>query len=319
LNSDLFAPMTERTIVSPRRPGAIAASFVVITAFVGLVLGSLIGWAVWGVAVGVAVALIGIFWAYASAISVVMGISRAQVVTEQQHPRLHNLVEGVCMTAGVRPPMIFVIADTAPNALVVAVSPNKSALAVTTGMLVDCDRVELEAVVAHLVARLRSGQAIAGTLTAVLIGAPLLLSQLGLRAKWWGGGRVGRDQDPEPRRTLGASVAAGCGTVAASVLSPLLSPLLRLFVPADLILHADYAACQITRYPPAMISVLAKNSEPSVKSTTSVTHCGLGVTNHLWLLPAISGLDGEGPLARQHRYFLAHPPTSDRIASLKEL
>lgn len=311
--------MTERITVSPRRPGAIAASFVVITAFAGFVVGSLVGQAIGGVIAGVVLALVGIFWAYSSAIAVVMRLSRAEVVTEQQHPRLFNLVEGVCMSAGVEPPAIFVISDTAPNALVVAVSPNKSALAVTTGMLMDCDRVELEAVVAHLVSRLRSGQAIAGTLSAVLIGAPLLLSQLGLRAKWWNGGRHGHQQDYQPQRSFGTAIASGGGAIAASVLSPVLAPILRLFVPAELILQADHAACQITRYPPALISVLARNSVASAETTISAVHSGLGVSNHLWLLPAISGVDAGGPLARYHRHFSAHPPTLDRITSLKEL
>jgi heat shock protein HtpX len=319
LNSELSAPMTERTTVSPRRPGAIAASYVVITALVAMVLGSLIGRALLGVVLGVALAVFGIIWAYTSANSLLLRVSRAKTATEQQQPRLHNLVHGVCMTAGVQPPEIYVIDDLAPNALVVAVSPQKSALAVTTGMLMDCDRVELEGVVAHLVSRLRSGQAIAGTLTAVLIGAPLLLSQLGLRAKWWNGGRNGHPQDPQTERSLGASILAGCGAVAAALLSPLLSPLLRLFVPTELIRQADLAACQLTRYPPAIISVLDRGAGVVSPGPSSVTHSGLGVTNHLWMLPAIGGLDGEVPISRYHRYFRAHPPTSDRISSLKEL
>jgi heat shock protein HtpX len=320
--------MAERTSVSPRRPGLIAAVFVGITAIAGLFLGAIFGFALVGLLLGVALALVGIVWAYASGIAVLMRVLRAEQVSEREQPRLHNLVEGLCMTAGVvTPPVLHVIDDAAPNAVVVAVSPNKSAIAITTGMLMACDRVELEAVVAHLVARLRSGYAIAGSLTTLLIGAPLLLGQLGVRKKWWDGGRrssQGEQSHVQERyqvaqRSSMATLASGGGALMLSVLTPLLTPPIRVFVPRDLVRQADLAACQITRYPPALISVLARSADESGQTALPVSHAALGVTNHLWFLGAISGLDGQGPLTRFHRSLLAHPPTEGRIAFLKEL
>jgi len=316
--------MAERTSVPPRRPGAIAAVFVGITAILGMLLGALIGFAVAGLLFGIGLALVGIVWAYASGINVLMRVMRAEKVSDRQQPRLSNLVEGLCMTAGVTPPEIHIIDDTAPNAVVVAVSPNKSAIAVTTGMLLACDRVELEAVVAHLVARLRSGYAIAGSLTTLLIGAPLLLAQLGVRKKWWDGGRnPGNSNQAEAGsaelRSSSVALKSGAGALMLSVLTPLLSPPIRLFVPTDLVRQADLAACQITRYPPALIAVLSRSSDASSDTYSPVSHAALGVTNHLWFLGAISGLNGQGPLTRFHRSLLAHPPTEDRISFLKEL
>jgi heat shock protein HtpX len=313
--------MAERTSVPPRRPGAIAAVFVAITSLVGLILGALLGSGLIGLLLGVGLAVAGIIWAYASGIAVLMRVMRSDRVTERQQPRLYNLVDGLCLTAGVTAPEIFVIDDSAPNAVVVAVSPNKSAIAVTTGMLMTCDRVELESVVAHLVARLRSGHAIAGTLTTLLIGAPLLLAQLGLRRKWWNGGRDPRDHDlsqVSPRSTS-VALASGAGAGMLAVFTPLLTPVIRLFVPNDLVRQADYAACQLTRYPPALIAVLSQGVSKAGYENSSVSHAALGVTNHLWFLGAISGLDGRGPFVRFHRNLLAHPPTEDRISFLKEL
>lgn len=311
--------MAQRSSVSPRRPGAIAAAFVIITGLLGLGIGALLGVALGGLIVGVVVSLIGILWAYASGISLLMKILRAELASERQQPRLFNLVEGLCMSAGVAPPAIHVIPDDAPNAVVVAVSPNKAAIAVTTGMLVDCDRVELEAVVAHLVARLRSGDAIAGSLTVVLVGAPLLFGQLGLRLRWWNGARSGFEQDRSSPRSFLSTLGSGLGALILAVFTPILSPLVRLFVPSDLIAQADHAACQLTRYPPALISVLTRCNLESSESGSSISHAALGITNHLWFLGAVTGLDGHGPLARFHRNLLAHPPTQDRISFLKEL
>lgn len=313
--------MAERTSVPPRRPGAIAAGFVGTTALVGLIVGAAFDLALAGLVLGVVLALVGIVWAYTSGIAVLMRVMRAEAVSERQQPRLYNLVEGLCMSAGVAPPDIFVIDDAAANAVVVAVSPNKAAIALTSGLLVDCDRVELESVIAHLVARLRSGHAIAGSLTAVLIGAPLLLAQLGVRKKWWDGARGGRSQDTSlpPARSLSVILASGVGALVLSVMTPVLSPLIKVFVPKDLVRQADLAACQLTRYPPALITVLSRVTHETGEENSSVSHAALGVTNHLWFVGAISGLDGYGPLGRFHRNLLAHPPTEDRIAFLKEL
>jgi heat shock protein HtpX len=311
--------MAQRSSVSPRRPGAIAATFVLITGLVGLGVGALLGVALGGLIAGMVVSLLGILWAYASGISLLMRVLRAQPATERQQPRLYNLVDGLCLSAGVAPPDLYVISDDAPNAVVVAVSPNKAAIAVTTGMLVECDRVELEAVVAHLVARLRSGDAIAGSLTAVLIGAPLLFGQLGVRLRWWNGARLGFDQDPTPQRSLLTTLGSVGGALTLSIFTPILSPLVRLFVPSDLIAQADRAASQLTRYPPALIAVLTRCDRQPGEPGSSISHAALGITNHLWFLGAVTGLEGNGPLARFHRNLLAHPPTSDRISFLKEL
>jgi heat shock protein HtpX len=321
--------MAQRNSVSPRRPGAIASAFVIFTGLVGLGIGALAGVALGGLIAGIVVALLGILWAYASGISLLMRVLRAQPASEREQPRLYNLVDGLCLTAGVVPPALHVVSDDAPNAVVVAISPNKSAIAVTTGMLMECDRVELEAVVAHLIARLRSGDAIAGSLTALLIGAPLLFGQLGLRLRWWNGARQGFEQDRATQRSLLSTLGSVCGALILSIFTPILSPLVRLFVPSDLIAQADRAACQLTRYPPALVSVLAR-CDPrsdrlgslvshSAQTHSAQTHSALGITNHLWFLGAITGLDGRGPLARFHRNLLAHPPTPDRISFLKEL
>lgn len=76
-----------------------------------------------------------------------------------QHPRVHNLVEGRCLSSGVAPPELFVIDTAERNALAVGGRVDDRALVFTSGLLDSLDRIELEAVVAWLVARLRSGEA----------------------------------------------------------------------------------------------------------------------------------------------------------------
>ena len=48
--------------------------------------------------------------------SVALAVSRARPASAEQYPRLHNVVEGLCIAAGLPKPRLYVIDDPAPNA-----------------------------------------------------------------------------------------------------------------------------------------------------------------------------------------------------------
>ena len=67
----------------------------------------------------------------------------------EEYPRLHNLVEGLCIAAGLPKPRVYIVDDVAPNAFATGRNPKHAAIAVTTGLLEKMNRVELEGVLAH--------------------------------------------------------------------------------------------------------------------------------------------------------------------------
>jgi heat shock protein HtpX len=77
---------------------------------------------------------------------------------------------------------------------------------------------------------------------------------------------------------------------------------------------ADVSACQLTRYPPGLISALEK-----LKADTTVTHSASTATAHLWIEQPMSGVGDDGKLGGIHRMFDTHPPLDERIALLREL
>jgi heat shock protein HtpX len=91
----------------------------------------------------------------------------AAPAADTAQPRVHNLIEGLCAGAGVARPEVWVLDSDVANSLVVAANPRRSCLVVTTGLVSRLSRVELEATLAHQIAKLRSGDAFPATVAVV--------------------------------------------------------------------------------------------------------------------------------------------------------
>jgi len=287
--------------------------FVGVSAIVFAIIGALFVPLYVGAVVGVlwAIVLTGI--ALAKADAIILRISRAVPANETDYRRIHNIVEGLCVTIGVQKPDVYVIDDEAPNALVVAQGRSRNAIAVTIGLLDQLDRIQLEGVVAQLVARLRSGQV--GTLSriAVLIGVPLIIGESLQRRKWPNGGRVARDGDPSASTRASDAFFAAIGSV--FLLSAyVIGPLMKWLGASSTDIEDDIAACRLTRYPPGLANAL------DVLSTNcTVTRSSSMATAHLWFAESLSGLDDAGRQARLHNLFTSHSPIGERFALLKEM
>jgi Zn-dependent protease with chaperone function len=84
--------------------------------------------------------------------------------------RLINLVEGLCTAAGVSQPRLLVIDSPGLNALAAGTSTAKAVLAVTSALLVELDRMELEAVLAEEIWQIRHERTRPGTVAAATFG-----------------------------------------------------------------------------------------------------------------------------------------------------
>ncbi len=81
--------------------------------------------------------------------SLAMSAMRAVVVTPEQAPQLHALVDRVCAMADMDKPRIGVADSDVPNAFATGRTPSRSVIVVTTGLLKRLDQEELEGVLAH--------------------------------------------------------------------------------------------------------------------------------------------------------------------------
>jgi len=91
---------------------------------------------------------------------------------EWEHPRLHNLVDGLCATMGLPAPVVCIVDSPVPNAMAIGHDPGSASLVVTSGLEGSLTLVELEGVLAHeLVHIKRHDTVVAGV--AVTTTAPL--------------------------------------------------------------------------------------------------------------------------------------------------
>lgn len=292
-----------------RRSAALIAVFVLVLVAVGAAVGVLIGYGWQGTVVALAVAAVMAFTSYWKSDAIALSVSRARPADPQQYQRLHNLVEGLCIASGLPKPRVYVIDDPAPNAFATGRDPKHAAIAVTTGLLEKMNRVELEGVVAHELSHIRNYDILVSTLAVTLVGAVALLTNFAIRALWWNGGRVRRDGD----RDGGGNPLMLVGFVFL-VLAPVLAKAMQAAVSRKRETLADVSACQMTRYPPGLISALEK-----LRDDVTVTHSATTATAHMWIEQPMSGVGDSGHMSRWNRMFDTHPPLEERIALLREL
>lgn len=292
-----------------RRTALLVSGFIVFLLLVGWAAGLYIGSPVWGTVVALVFSALVSFGSYWKSDAIALRVSRAVPADPATYQRLHNLVEGLCIASGLPKPAIYVIEDEAPNAFATGRNPRHAAIAVTSGLLDKMNRVELEGVLAHELSHIRNYDILISTMTVTLVGAIALLSDLAIRLMWWNGGRVRRSGD----RGDSGNPLAIVGFVLL-ILAPVIAAILQAAVGRRRETLADVSACQMTRYPPGLISALEK-----LKADTTVTHAASTATAHMWIEQPLSGVGDAGRLSRLHSLFNTHPPLEERIALLREI
>ena len=221
-------------------------------------------------------------------------MSRAKPADPHEYARLHNMVEGLCIAAGLPKPRVYIVEDDSPNAFATGRDPNHAAIAVTTGLLDKMNRVELEGVLAHELSHIKNYDILVSTLAVTMVGFIAVVADISIRMLWWGGGRSGRDDDNDGGA---AGILAVLG-FALLILAPLIGQLMQFAVSRRRETLADVSGVEMTRYPPGLISALEK-----LRDDNTVVHSGSRATAHLWIESPVPRAEAEGKLSKVNRLF----------------
>ena len=115
--------------------------------------------------------------------------SGAKVVTPEQAPALHQMVERLCAMADLPKPKIAVIDTDVPNAFATGRSPKHAAVAVTRGLWERLDEREVEGVLAHELSHIANRDVLVMTVASFFAMLAALLTRMMLFTGMLGGGR----------------------------------------------------------------------------------------------------------------------------------
>ena len=122
-----------------------------------------------------------------------LAASGAKVVTPEEEPELHAMVERLCAMSDLPKPRVAVIPSDVPNAFATGRSPKHAAVAVTQGLWRRLEPQEIEGVLAHELSHVANRDVLVMTLASFFAMLAALLTRLGLYGGMFGGGGRSRD------------------------------------------------------------------------------------------------------------------------------
>ena len=186
----------------PKDPGLTARMGVTIfllgllyVAFIGALLAV-------GVSYGVVIVIAGalLFAQYFFSDKIALFSMHARVVSEQEAPELHAIVDRLCALADMPKPKVGIAQTDVPNAFATGRSPRAAVVCVTTGIMRRLDRQELEAVLSHELSHVAHRDVAVMTIASFLGVLAGMITRFTLYAGMFGGGfgggrGGGRDRD----------------------------------------------------------------------------------------------------------------------------
>ena len=308
--------MYEQIARNKRRTFVMLAAFVLLIAAVAVALGILFRAGVAIVPIAIVIAIAMAWTSYFASDKIALAASRAKPADGPEYARYHNLVEGLCIAAGLPKPRLYVVDDPAPNAFATGRNPQHAALAVTTGLLAIMNRVELEGVLAHELSHVRNYDILVSTVAVTAVGAVALMADLGMRFMWFGGRSDRRDNNDSG----GLGMILVILSFALLILAPFAAQLMQFAMSRRRELLADVSGVQLTRYPPGLISALKK-----LQDDHAVVHHATRATAQMWIESPLerdekTAADGSKTKSNWlNRKFDTHPPLAERIAALEAM
>lgn len=227
---------------------------------------------------------------------------RAQVVTAQQEPALHGLIDRLCATADMAKPRIAVADSDLPNAFATGRNTRRAVLCVTTGLMRRLDTEELEGVLAHELSHIAHRDVVVMTVASFLGVLAGLVTRFAFYSQLFGGRRRGNDQT---YLLVMAVMAVSAVVYAVSFL--LIRALSRYRE-----LAADRSGAMLTGRPSALASALTKVSGDIARIPTRDLRAAQAF-NAFFFAPALSAKPSLSTLLS------THPTLEQRLNQLAKI
>ena len=223
----------------------------------------------------------------------------ARVVTPQEAPQLHAMIDRLCVQADLPKPRVAVANTRMPNAFAIGRSPKSATVCATTGIMELLSPAELEGVMAHELTHVANRDVLVMTLAGFFATVAAYIVQFGFL--FGGGGSYGDDDDNPSFLVL----------LLVSLVVYVVSFLLMQALSRYREFAADRGAAIITGRPSALASALTKISS-GMHAIPQKDLRAASELNAFFIFPAGVGKGIAG-------LFATHPPMENRIAALARL
>jgi heat shock protein HtpX len=224
---------------------------------------------------------------------IALRMSGAKPISEQEAPRLYQLVRELCTRADLPMPTLHMIPQDQPNAFATGRNPKHAAVAVTRGITQLLSEDELRGVLAHELAHVKHRDILIQSVAAT-IGAAI--TYLGYMLMWFGGG----DDNDSPLGLI--------AMLAMVLLAPIAATIIQLAISRQREYGADAGGAAICGNPESLASALLRLEEGAKAIPMQVNQAA----EPLYIVKPFSG----GGFAK---LFSTHPPIEERVRRLRQM
>jgi len=236
--------------------------------------------------------------AYFSHASMINKATGSRPLERKENKRVYNLVENLCITAGMKTPKINVIEDDSFNAFASGLNEKTYTVSVSRGMLNRLDDQELEGVIAHELTHIRNKDVRLLIVSIIFVGIFSFLAEMFFRSMLYGGGgRKGKG---------GGAVVVG---LVLALVGYFISILFRFAISRKREYMADAGGAEMTKNPLALASALRKiSTDPRIEAVERQDVAQMFI---------------ENPQEKKKGFsfsniFATHPPIDERIRLLEQ-
>ena len=255
--------------------------------------------AVMAVIIGLTFSSISAFSSYYNSDKIILKLNKARKATKEEFLQLNNILEGLCLGAGLPIPELYIMEDSAMNAFATGRNPKHAVICVTTGLLNRLDKYEIEGVLAHELSHIKNYDILLSTITIVMVGFIVILSDAFSRSF------IIRNSDDEDKSN-GLIMIIGFIFI---ILSPIFAELMKLAISRNREYLADASAVELTRNKDGLINALKK-----IDGDTEILEQANKSSSSLFII---------NPLVNERRkkdsLWSTHPDTQNRIERLQNI
>jgi heat shock protein HtpX len=245
------------------------------------------------------------FFQYYTSDKIALAASGAKVVTADEAPDLHAMVERLCAMADLPKPRIAVVPSDVPNAFATGRNPKHAAVAVTAGLWQRLEPQEVEAVLAHELSHVANRDVLVMTVASFFAMLAALLTRFGLYAGMFGGFGGGRNNSNNNQVPVWLIVTA------VAIITYAISFILIRTISRYREYAADRGSAIITGAPENLMSALQKISSGITQIPQQDLREVQGM-NAFFIIPT-------NWKTNMSEWMMDHPPLEKRLAALSEI